>query len=444
MDATTQATNTLKSSSVYLSIVCALLIVASIAFNFTFLITLLKQRRLYSLDKSNFLLTHLILVDLVCSFFILIPSGYSVYNSDTSLSSGCFVQTYFTTLFYSITFLGLFLLSVERYLKYRAPVFHINAFTKRLEFDKYDRLVNDSFIHKVFFFIIGVWVLGIFTAFIPMFANYGQIQYFPTQSQCDYTYETMRWWLWLYFWLFVTLPFLGGLIFFSLTFRLINKYERIVKMKRAQFELEEARQRNRGKKENQCENFIEGVDISLQPCNQFYYSHIVSPPTSAGQEEEEGEQNNENNDFHVRNLLMDQFKYKTEKSKCITFFIILCLNYFLLFPLLVIHFYRTYNNTMTSQSLNGFDNPSLVSKPAYTAFVWISYSLLCLKSFVCLVQNEFYRHAFYQAANMRGFSGAFDFQKELNKLKDVLDLDDDDGDDKMGKKKKSKNYQSNA
>jgi hypothetical protein len=423
MATNTTVTNPLSSSNVFLSIVCALLVISSFVFNFTFLITLLKQRRLYSLDKSNFLLTHLILVDFVCSFFVLIPSGYSVYNSDTSLQSGCFVQTYFTTLFYSITFYGLLLLSIERYIKYNKPVSHINFFTRRLEFNKYDQLINDSIIHKVFFIILGVWILGVFIAFIPMFNNYGQIQYFPSQSQCDYTYETFRWWLWIYFVLFVTIPFIASLVFFFLTFRLINKYERIVKMKRIQFENEQSRKgsNKRSKKSNVIEDFIEGVDVSLQPCNQFYYTHIIDVNVDKNNDEEEED---ETNDFHVRNILLSQFKYDTEKSKTITFFIITVLNYCILFPVLVIHFYRAYNNTKTANDLNGFDNPSLVAKSTYTAFVWISYSLFILKSFVCLVQNKFYKQAFYQAANCRGFSGSFDFQKELREVKMALNIGD--------------------
>jgi hypothetical protein len=252
-----------------------------------------------------------------------------------------------------------------------------------------------------------------------MFGNYGAIQFFPTQSQCDYTYETFRWWLWLYFFAFVTIPFVGSLVFFLMTFRLIHKYNRIVKMKKAQFELEQSRKYKRSSRSDQIEDFIEALDFTLQPCNQFYYSHFIKSTLN--------EEEDDTNDFHVRTQLLTQFKYDTEQKKTITFFIILILNYLILFPVLVMHFYRAYNNTKSINDTNGFDNPSLIQKNTYTAFVWISYSLLVIKSLVCLIQNRSYRHAFYQAANCRGFSGSYEFQKiekELNKVKLALHIDE--------------------
>ena len=114
-------------------------------------------------------------------------------------------------------------------------------FTRRLKFDDYDRIINDSYCNRIYIVIFSTWLTAIFISFIPMFSNFGEIQYFPTQSQCDYTYETFKWWIMLFFFGFITIPFLGALFVFFLTFRLIYKADRMVKVKKSQFELEQSR-----------------------------------------------------------------------------------------------------------------------------------------------------------------------------------------------------------
>jgi hypothetical protein len=407
--------NVLQDSSIFLTVVCGILLCASFLFNFTFLVILLKMRRLNRLDKSNLFVTHLIVADFLCSFFILVPSGYSVFNSKTLEKDGCHVQTYFTTFFLSLTFQGMLVLSIERWIKYQFPIFHINFFIKRLKYDADERPKGDRLAWKTLLIILAIWLFNIFIAFIPMFNNFGDIQYFPSQSQCDYIYEKFNWWLWIFFIIFMTVPFLASLVFHALTLRLVILSDRIVKMKKNQFDVDEAN--GRKLRANQAENFLEGIDISRQPSNVIFYSHIL--PLN-GEEEE-----NQNNDFHVRNQLLAQYKYNTDKSKVITFVIITIVNYVLIFPLFVMHFYRTYNSNGPNEN-GSYDNPNLFSKGAYTTMAWISYFLLIAKSFVCLVQNKFYRDSLYQSANCRGFNGLFDFQKNMDKFKDMLNIDEDD------------------
>ncbi|CAF0821054.1 unnamed protein product [Brachionus calyciflorus] len=394
--------NTIGKSNIFLTILCCIILVCSFIFNFTLLVTLLKLRRLNRIDKSNYLLTHLIFVDFLSSFFILVPSGYAVYNSNSLDFNGCRIQTFFTTFFLSMTFHGLFVLTVERFIKYQFPIWHINNFTKRLKYDENDKLLTKSTGNKVFFIILIIWILNIFISFIPFFVNYSDIQYFTNQTQCDYIYEKFNWWLWLFFWLSLTVPFLGGLFFSFLTLRIIYVSDRRIKLQKRSEEFENRHFTN-GK---MVERIIEGIDITRQPANRIYYEHLVNPD----------EEESLNNDFHVRNQLLSQFKYQTDKSKTITFLVILVLSYCLVFPIFVIHFYRTYN-----PSGGAYDDETVVQRSTYTAFAWISYLALIIKSFVCLVQNRFYRHALYQSANCRGFSGVFDFQQELKNLAVKID-----------------------
>jgi hypothetical protein len=126
-----------------------------------------------------------------------------------------------------------------------------------------------------------------------------------------------------------------------------------------------------------------------------------------------------NDDYHIRTQLLVQYKYDTEKSKSFTFMIITLLSIVFTFPILILHFYRTYNNDLSSSD---FDNPKLISHRVYTGFAWLSYLTLIIKSFICLVLNKFYRDAFYQAANCRGFDGLFDYERD-GKLEDKEDDD---------------------
>lgn len=169
--------------------------------------------------------------------------------------------------------------------------------------------------------------------------------------------------------------------------------------------------RRRTKDERKVDTIVEGVDITRQPSNRFYYEHIIDPTD---------EEDSVYNDFHVRNQLLAQYKYSTEKSKTVTFFVITLVSYALVFPVFVIHYTRTYRN-INSGVTDDYDNADAVGRGVYTAFVWISYALLVVKSFVCLVQNRFYRHALYQSANCRGFTGMHDFQREIKMIVKKID-----------------------
>ena len=429
------AVNTLAVSSIYLTIICAFLIIISFLFNFTFLVTLLKLRRLNKFDKSSFFLTHLIFADFVCAFFILIPSGYGIYNQSYLSISSCHVQLYFTTFFFSLTFQGLFALSIERYRKYQNPIAHVNFFTVRHKADEtgnFVRVTKHGFVTVII--LSSIWILNIFIALIPLFNNYNNVQYFENQSQCDYQYEVFQWWLWFFFFFCITIPFLGALVFFILTFRLIYKNEIVIHERlntyRATINLpvktldrksflnelffpilywnkkvvdDNLMQNNKRKHTRRV------ADTTRLPENVVYYSHLVNVESS------DGVYDGLTNDIHVRKQLLVQFKYETERSKVATYFYILVISYILVFPVYVIHFYRTYTN---GPSATNFDDSGVVGFNTYTTFVWISYITLVVKSLVCLIHNKFYRYSLYQSANCRGFHGTFDY--ELTKIKNKL------------------------
>lgn len=226
------AQDTFAESDIFLTIVCAFLLALSFIFNFTFLVTLLKQRRLNRLDKSNYLLTHLILVDFISAFFILIPSGLGVYYSGDLSYAGCKLQTFFTTFFLTTHFTGLLVLAIERFVRYKYPIWHINTFTERLRYDENDNLIGEDFGYKTILFIALVWLFNIFMAFVPFFGNNSDVQYFDIESQCDYMYERFTWWLWLFFWVILTVPTLIAVGLFIATLGIIFKVERIIKIKR--------------------------------------------------------------------------------------------------------------------------------------------------------------------------------------------------------------------
>lgn len=224
--------DTFAESDIFLTVVCAFYLAISFIFNFTFLITLLKQRRLNRIDKSNYLLTHLILVDFLSAFFILVPSGYGVYNSGELEYAGCKVQTFFTTFFLSTHFTGLLILSIERFIRYKWPVWHINTFTERLSYDENDNLVGENFTYKTILFIVIIWLINIFIAFIPFFGNVRDVQYFDIESQCDYMYEKFTWWLWLFFWVVLTGPCLIAFGLYITTLSIIFSTQRVIQIKR--------------------------------------------------------------------------------------------------------------------------------------------------------------------------------------------------------------------
>lgn len=444
------ADDTLKSSSIFLSIVCALFLIISFLFNFTFLITLLKLRRLNKSDKSNLFLTHLILIDFICAFFVIIPSGYGVYNVDHLGSNGCHLQLFFITFYFSSTFYGLFALSVERFFKFKYPISHINIFTARVK--QTENGSTETVRQKKYFaylIILALWILNIFIAFIPMFANFKNVQYFVIQSQCDYQYEAFTWWLWFFFWISLTIPFIGSLVFYILTLRLIlvnakiiNARQNIIKAKTEQNEVVIttakyltdllfsclSRRKKVAEHTLKC-NALAKVnrrgftDTTKLPDNTIYYSHIINIKNL-----DDDQYGNINNDLHVRKQLLIQFKYETERSKTMTFLLIAIISYCFVIPIYVIHLYRTYNYDSVYGS---YDNPGVVSFPTYSAFVWISYLTFLVKSIVCLLHNKFYRYSLYQSANCRGFHGIFEYQlqrikKDLQELESDLGLDSND------------------
>ncbi len=418
-------------SQIYLSVICGSFIIFSFVCNFTLLSTLIKLRRLNKSDKSNFFLTHLIFADFVSAFFILIPSGFGIYNDSYLSPEGCHVQLFFVTFFFSITFHGLMVLSIERYYKYKYPLSHINFFTKRTVLNEDGLYIpGKSLLHKTLIILLAIWLVDIFIGLIPLFQNLNDVLYFSIQSQCDYKYENFTWWLWFFFWVSLTVPFLISVIFFSLTLKLIyknavvinnrqnvarnNMRQKAVVINPSRFFCElffpslNKRQRAAEKYVNEygkeCREHRSGhkvSDTTKLPENVAFYSHIINV------ESIDNDQENIYNDIHVRKQLLIQFKYDTEKSKTVTFFIITIISYCLVFPVFVIHFYRTYKFNGTK-----FDNPDVVTRATYTTFVWISYITLFIKSLICLLHNKFYRYSLYQAAQLRGFHGDFDYEVE--------------------------------
>lgn len=398
-----------SSSQIFLTIVATLYCIGNFVFNFTFLVILLKMRRFRIVDRSFFLLTHLIVVDFVFSFFIYVISGYGVYNNGYISSSSCHVQTYFHTLIVGITFHGLLVLSIERFTRYQNPICHINTFTRRLEYNDEDKLirVGRSFSWIVFIIIAIVWVLNIFISFFPLFKNLNDTKFFTLQYQCDYVYENFPWFLWFFFWFNMTLPFLASMVFYILTFRLIASANRKIKKKKAEFELKSS-----GKKKiNEAELVVPGVDVTRQPFNKIYYEHVIDPDVP-------DDQTTKKNDFHVRTQLLTQYKYDTEKSQTITYCIITILSYFLILPVYILHFYRTYNNNNSSSTYP--DSQDVIGWKVYTTFVWFSYALMLIKSATCLIQNPFFRDNLYQSANCRGFRGLYDYEKVLREQEQRL------------------------
>ena len=104
--------------------------------------------------------------------------------------------------------------------------------------------------------------------------------------------------------------------------------------------------------------------------------------------------------------IFDHVRDKNDANKTKTYFIILCVSFVCVFPVYVIHFYRVYNNT----SSKNYDNSDLIDWRVYTAFTFLSYAVFIIKALFAFAQNKFYRDAFYQAANIRGFRGKYHFQ----------------------------------
>jgi len=208
---------TLGASSIFLTIVVAIIFVVSVALSLSLLLTSLKLRRLQHTDKSNYFLTHLILADLICCFFICIPSGYGVYNQNELDNNWCHLQTYFSSFFFIITFHGLLAIAIERYYKFFHTQRHEQLFSTEAKESIFPICRN------VLIPIILIWFFDIFFAFIPLFANFNDVQYFKIQAQCDYIYENFKWWLFIYFFFGITVPFIITIALFTLVFIEINK-----------------------------------------------------------------------------------------------------------------------------------------------------------------------------------------------------------------------------
>jgi hypothetical protein len=400
---TMTGTNSLSGSSIFLIIVACIYLVANLAFNFSFIVILLKSTRFRLIDRSFFFVTQMVIVDFICAFIVLVISGVGVYNDSYIAPGPCHVQTYFETLFLGITFHSLLVLSVERFIRYQAPVFHINTFTRRLVYDDEERLVKvkDRCSWIVFLIIPLIWLVNIFFSLFPLFRNIDDIWFFNNESQCDYVYENFVWFLWLFFYVGILIPFLISMIFYALTFRLIILAKNRIKKRKAKFE-REVYGEVRGKI-NETEHVVPGVDITMQPFNTIYYDHIIDC-----NEPETGIEN----DAHVRNQLLTQFKYDTESGQTLTYFLITLFSFLAVLPVYIIHFYRSYNNSTTA--FDTFpDSKQLVGRGVYTAFVWLSYMTFLLKSMFCLIQNGFFRDALYQSANCQGFKGRHDYEKEM-------------------------------
>jgi len=107
----------------------------------------------------------------------------------------------------------------------------------------------------------------------------------------------------------------------------------------------------------------------------------------------------------MKKTSLQLFKYNNEREKTYTFFIIAVLSYIFVFPVLVIHFYRSFNTSGTN-----YDNNEFIDWKVYTSFVWISYCCLFFKSTICFVVSKFYRSALRQALEIRGYRGNFNQQ----------------------------------
>jgi hypothetical protein len=125
---------------------------------------------------------------------------------------------------------------------------------------------------------------------------------------------------------------------------------------------------------------------------------------------------------------------RNDAMKTLIYFIMLIISFVFVFPIYVIHFYRTYtffasytNTTSTTSSTTTISTSTTSSAidydlenpdwTVYTAFAWISYLNFLVKSLVAFIADKYYRDAFYQAANIRGFRGKYhhEYDKKFSK-----------------------------
>ena len=131
---------------------------------------------------------------------------------------------------------------------------------------------------------------------------------------------------------------------------------------------------------------------------------------------------------------------RNDAMKTLIYFIMLILSFIFVFPIYVVHFYRTYsffsisstNTTATTSTIAtttisstidydliyDLNNPDWT---VYTAFAWISYLNFIVKSLVAFIADNYYRDAFYQAANIRGFRGKhhYEYDKKAENVKEI-------------------------
>ena len=120
---------------------------------------------------------------------------------------------------------------------------------------------------------------------------------------------------------------------------------------------------------------------------------------------EQYDENSTQSSVQIRKLF-DIKRDENEANKTYTYFIMLIVSFVCVFPVYVIHFYRTYNYT----DGNDYDLDTEIDWKVYTSFAWISYLNFIVKSTIALATNRYYRDALYQAANARGFRDKFHFQ----------------------------------
>jgi hypothetical protein len=359
---------------IFLMIVCILVLAASLCFNFLLLVTSLKLRRIRHTDKSNYFLSHLFVGDFLCSFFVLIPSAYGIYNNSSLDLSWCHVQTYFSTLSNLITFHGLLALSCERLLKFTHPDKHIAYFSTEAKPSSLPACTRVSCV------LLPIWIIDIFFAFIPLFGNSSDQKYYLNESQCDYSYENFQWWLIFYFVLAIALPFLVTLIIFIIVLRIIHVQKKKVIENKQKHKIGFLRKKiNINKIKENAENL---QVYSIEPAIDGKFS------------------NDDPNSAFAKKKLLNQFKYKTDKKKTVTFSIITIISFILVVPVFVLHFYRAFNNVNN------------LPWQLYTTLVWISYCNLFIKPLLCIATNSYYRSSIKQAAQIRGFHGNFNYSNE--------------------------------
>jgi hypothetical protein len=410
------AESSLSTSTIFLVIICGLIVSVSLIINFTLWITLVKLRRLRHTDKSNYFLTNLIFTDFLFTCLICVPSGYGVYNDRLLTKVWCHIQTYFQTLSLLITFHGLLILSIDRYVKFKKPELHVRLFSTEAQPSSLPACLRVTGV------LLFMWIVDIILAFIPLYGNFNDLKYYSIQSQCDYTYENFIWWLWLLFIGFITVPFLLSILFYALTMNLVRKFNQKIRFNERSEQIDRVINLSPGY----------GGDSLTGPATRKMNINRTRDTNSAAQvymvtkgaqklveANKKAQLNNEvstTNWFKKKKHILVQFKYKSDVKKAHTYFIITICSYIIILPVFVLHFYRSYKGT------NDID------WKLYTSFSWLSYGVLIIKSLLSFATNKYYVDALYQAANIRGFRGKFHFTSDGNH-RDIMNKANDTSED---------------